>query len=96
MPAIYPSTALKNRQREIKGLADTQVVYITENGHGKYVFTSERVLERTIQDAVDEALYEERLRQALSESRDDFANGRFYSSREDLAAAVERERASHA
>ena len=32
MPAIYPSTALKNQQREIKEIADTEVVYITENG----------------------------------------------------------------
>ena len=40
MPPIYPSTALKNQQREIKQLADTQIVYITENGRGKYVFMS--------------------------------------------------------
>lgn len=38
MPPIYPSTALKNQQREIKQLADTQIVFITENGRGKYVF----------------------------------------------------------
>lgn len=45
MPPIYPSTALKNRQREIKDLADTQMVYITENGRGKYIFASEQVVE---------------------------------------------------
>lgn len=39
MPPIYPSTALKNQQREIKQLADTQIAYITENG-----FSSKRLL----------------------------------------------------
>ena len=61
MPAIYPSTALKNQQREIKSIADAEIVYITENGRGKYVFMSEDVLQKQIDEAVEEALYEQRL-----------------------------------
>lgn len=38
MPAIYPSIALKTQQREIKGIADYEIVRITENGWGKYAF----------------------------------------------------------
>lgn len=95
MPPIYPSTALKNQQREIKQLADTQIVYITENGRGKYVFMSENVLQKQIDSAVENALYEARMAEALRESREDFAQGRFYSSRTDLLAAVERKRAQH-
>ena len=56
MPAIYPSTALKNQQREIKEIADTEVVYITENGRGKYAFMSENVFQKKIDDAVEQAL----------------------------------------
>lgn len=41
------------------------------------------------------ALYEARMTEALRESREDFAQGRFYSSRADLLAAVERKRAQH-
>ncbi len=96
MPAIYPSTALKNQQREIKAIADNEVVYITENGRGKYAFMSQDVLQRQIEEAVEQALYEQRMREALDESRRDFEEGRYYSSREELLAAVEQKRSVHA
>ena len=96
MTPIFPSTALKNQQREIKKLADTQLVYITENGRGKYVFTSQEVLDQTIADAVEDALYEQRLSDALAESRDDFENGQYYTSRENLMAAVNAKREARA
>ncbi len=96
MTPIFPSTALKNQQREIKELADTQLVYITENGRGKYVFTSQEVLDQIIADAVEDALYEQRLSDALAESRDDFENGRYYTSRENLMAAVNAKREARA
>lgn len=92
MSAIYPSTALKNQQREIKAVADTQIVHITENGWGKYVFMSEDVFERAVSQAVEDALYESRLSEALASSRQDFEQGRFYSSREDLMSAVKEKR----
>lgn len=94
MSAIYPSTALKNQQREIKAKADREIVHITENGWGKYVFMSEEVLQKTVDQAVEEALYEKRMLDALEESRADFAEGRLYASREDLLAAVEKMRES--
>lgn len=96
MTAIFPSTALKNQQREIKHIADTQIVHITENGRGKYAFMSEEVFQQEIENAVEEALYEARMADALRESRQDFTEGRFYSSREDLLQAVESIRATHA
>lgn len=96
MTPIFPSTALKNQQRDIKKLADTQLVYITENGRGKYVFTSQEVLDQIIADAVEDALYEQRLSDALAESRDDFENGRYYTSRENLMAAVNAKREARA
>ncbi len=97
MTSIYPSTALKNQQREIKEKADSEIVHITENGWGKYVFMSEDVLKEVVEEAVEEALYEKRLSDALRESRRDFEEGRFYSSREEMMAAVARKReAMHA
>ena len=94
MTPIFPSTALKNRQREIKAIADREVVYITENGHGKYIFASEEVIEEKIKNAVEDALYEMRMLEALKQSREDFAEGRMYSSRDDLSSAVEAKRAA--
>lgn len=92
MTAIYPSTALKNQQREIKALADQEIVHITENGRGKYAFMSEEVLKREIDNAVEEALYQTRLKEALLQSRDDIAHGRTYASREALLNAVAEKR----
>ena len=92
MPAIFPSTALKNQQREIKAIAENEIVHITENGWGKYVFMSEEVLKQTVDQAVEDALYEKRLADALRESRKDFEEGRYYSSRGDLLAAVAQKR----
>lgn len=92
MTAIYPSTALKNQQREIKAMANDQIVHITENGWGKYVFMSEGVFKQTVDRAVENALYEKRLADALAASRKDFEEGKFYSSRKDLLAAVEEKR----
>lgn len=96
MPAIYPSTALKNEQRAIKAIADKEVVYITENGRGKYLFMSQEVYDREVAKAVEEALYEARMADALRASRADFEAGRYYASREDLKAAVEQKRAANA
>ena len=88
--------AYLNQQREIKSIADAEIVYITENGRGKYVFMSEDVLQKQIDEAVEEALYEQRLGDALRESRADFEAGRYYSSREDLMKAVASKRSAHA
>ena len=96
MPAIYPSTALKNEQRAIKAIADKEVVYITENGRGKYLFMSQEVHDREIAEAVEEALYEVRMAEALRASRADYEAGRYCTSREDLKVAVERKRAANA
>ena len=94
--AIYPSTALKNKQREIKAIADNEMVHITENGYGKYIFASEEVVQRAIEEAVEDALYEARMAEALRQSRADFAAGRTYESRDELMAAVAEKRGVHA
>ena len=96
MPAIFPSTALKNEQRAIKAIADKEPVFITENGRGKYLFMSQEVHDREIARAVEEALYEARMADALRESRDDFQAGRYYTSRDELKAAVAEKRAARA
>lgn len=96
MPAIYPSTALKNEQRALKAIADDEVVYITENGRGKYLFMSQEVHDREIKEAVEEALYKFRMAEALRASRADYAEGRSYSTREELMTAVAEKRAARA
>ena len=40
----------------MKALADEQIVYIIENGHGAHAFMSEAVLDRHVADAVEEEI----------------------------------------
>lgn len=96
MTAIFPSVALKNQQREIKAIADKEFVHITENGRGKYLFVAEDVFNDYVENAIEDALYEQRLIEALEQSRRDFAEGRYYTSHEEMWAAVERKRAQNA
>ncbi len=92
MAPIFPSTALKNQQREIKAIADKEVVHITENGWGKYVFMSEDVFEQSLNSAVEQALYEQRLADALTQSRADYLQGNYYTSKEEMLQALESKR----
>ncbi len=77
--SIYSSTALATRQREVKNVADKQVVYITENGNGAYVFCSEEVFDRELQTAREEARYEAEMRCVLREARRQLDGGEYTS-----------------
>ena len=96
MPAIHPFTALKSQRRELKTIADTGISYITENGRRKCASMSEGVLQQRIDDVVEDALHEQRMGEALRQSRQDFEEGRYCSSREDLVDAVRKKRAARA
>ena len=95
MEAIYSSVALRDRQREVKDAARKDVVRITENGNGAFVFCSEEVFERRLQRAADEALYAERMAQAVRDGRADVKAGRTFSLEEGFAA-IESRRARRA
>ena len=79
MEAIYSSVALRDRQREVKEAARKGVVHITENGNGAFVFCSEEVFEERLRLAAQEAVYAERMAQAIREGQEDLASGRTYS-----------------
>lgn len=66
MERIFNTTALRDRQREVKDAAAHDLVRITENGEGAYVFCSEEVFQREIDDAVERALYAERVKDAVA------------------------------
>lgn len=77
MTVIYSSAALKTRQREVKDAALKDVVHITENGNGAFVFCSEEIFERKIREAAESAAYEERMRLIVERGRADVAEGRY-------------------
>ncbi|MDO4442732.1 MAG: hypothetical protein Q4B69_02565 [Slackia sp.] len=76
MEAIYPFSALKTNQREVKDAALEGVVHVTENGRGAFVFCSEDVFDRKLREAAEEAVYAERMAAAIRQGREDIEEGR--------------------
>ena len=95
MEEIYPVSALAKNQGAVKRAAQNGVVRITEHGAAAYVFCSEDVFNRRIQEAVEDALYEARLRMAIMQGRADIDAGRVYRSTETAREQVERRLAEH-
>ena len=93
MDAIYSATALRDHPREVKQAARERLVRITENGNGAYVFCSEEVFQREVDDAVERALYAQRVSDAI-DRRADIAAGRYVEGIEAAKAAVADKRAS--
>lgn len=97
MEAIFPVTALQKQQGEVKKAAQKGLVRITENGKGAYVFCSEDVFERLVDQAAEDAAAEARMHLIISRGRSDIAAGRIYEGTEAAMRAVEQKvAASHA
>ena len=92
MEAIYSSVALRDRQRDVKEAARKDVVRITENGNGAFVFCSEEVFERRLRRAAEEAVYAERMACVVREGRKDVSAGRTYTMEEGFAQIEVRRR----
>jgi len=90
MEAIYSSTALQTQQREIKNVARKQVVHITENGNGAFVFCSEELFQEAIDRAREEALEEARLAMIVKRGHGDLSAGRVYHGTNDFLSELER------
>lgn len=73
--AVYPVSALQRNSREVREAAKEKLLRITENGASAYVFCSEEVLERTIDQAVEEALYERECLEAIERGEEAIEHG---------------------
>lgn len=94
MDKVYSSTALKERQGEVKAAAREGLVRITENGAGAFVFCSDEVFQREIDDAVERALYTARVEEAVLRGRAAAREGRTVEGIEAARAEVARRRAA--
>ncbi len=90
--AVYPVSALQRNSREVREAAKEKLLRITENGASAYVFCSEEVLDRTIREAVNEALYEHACLAAIERGEAEIDEGSVFDSVEELRAAVQRKR----
>lgn len=97
MTAIYSSSALKTNQREIKDIALKEVVHITENGNGAFIFCSEELFQKRLQEAADEAVYEARMAYVIERGRSQIARGEYVEGDEvfKLFDNLERKLAAH-
>ena len=90
MTPIFPISALQKRQREVKEAAKNDVVRITENGMGAYVFCTEETFRRVIEDAAENAAYEARMEAIILRGREDIAAGRYIEGTDAARAEIER------
>ncbi|HAM14313.1 MAG TPA: hypothetical protein DCP91_00310 [Eggerthellaceae bacterium] len=90
--AIYSSTALASRQREVKDAAREGVVHITENGNGAFVFCSEDVFAAELERARESARYEAELGYVLRRAAEDVAAGRYETDFAEFRRSVTAER----
>ena len=74
---IYPITALQKKTAEVKEAARRNVIRITENGVGAYVFASEEVFERSMREAAERAVEEALLSGVIERGRADIAAGKY-------------------
>lgn len=93
MDAIFSATALRDHPREVKAAARESLVRITENGNGAYVFCSEDVFRREVDEAVERALYAERAERAILDGRSAIAAGNYVEGIGAAREAVARRRA---
>ena len=90
MIPIFSSTALKTRQREVKDAARHDVVHITENGNGAFVFCWEAIFNDRLQQAAENAAYEERMAAAVREGKADVLAGRAYEGTDAAFEEIDR------
>lgn len=90
MAPIFPVSALQKRQREVKEAAADNIVRITENGLGAYVFCTEKMFARALEEAREEAAYEARLEAVIARGRADISAGRCIEGTDAARAEVER------
>lgn len=82
MAPIYPVTALSKDIKAVKAKADKQVVRISENGRGAYVFASEKALADLIEKERQDAAWEAYTLQSVARGVADVDAGRYTTSRE--------------
>ncbi|WP_165062268.1 hypothetical protein [Adlercreutzia sp. ZJ154] len=90
MEPIFPISALQKKQGEIKKAAQSNIVRITENGVGAYVFCTEDMFQEKLKEAAESAVYEACMASAIERGRADIAAGRYVKGIEAAYEEVKR------
>ena len=84
MQAIYPISALQKNAAAVRRDASEDIVRLTVDGRGMYVFATEEVFENYVQRQVDEALYEREAMRVLDRAVADEREGRLVPAEESV------------
>ena len=98
MEPICPITTLQRYPSQAKPAARDNVVRITEQGTGAYVFCSEEVFEERIAKEREDAAYEACLLESMGRGVADIQAGRYVTSLDEAferVAELRRKRAEH-
>lgn len=93
---IFPITALSKDPKTVKAAAQNDVVRITENGHGAYIFTSEETFAELLKREREKAVYEAYLAREIKEGLNDIETGRTTSSRAAMFESAAQKRKAYA
>lgn len=96
MDAIYSMTTLQRNPTKVKAAARDELVRITEQGRGAFVFCSDEVFERRIEQEREDAAYEARVMDSVRRGMADIEEGRFTTSVDDAFARAAQLRNLHA
>ena len=91
---IVSSKTFRANQCEMKEIADREVIHITENGAGAYIFCSEDVFRREAERLADEIRYEREFEEVVARGMADVVAGRTYSGSIDEIMAEASRRAA--
>lgn len=91
---IVSSKTFRANQGEMKELARREVVHITENGAGAYIFCSEDVFRREAERLADEIRYEREFEEVVARGMADVVASRTFSGTVDEIMAEASRRAS--
>ena len=95
MAAIYPISDLQKHPSEVKTKAHEQIVHLTENGKGAYVFATEEYFEEYVERRAAELAFEERCERAIEQGMADVEAGRTYSLDEVVRKIEEKKATLH-
>ena len=96
MEPIYSMTTLQRSPSEVKAAAQDNLVRITEQGGGAYIFCSEEALEARIAKEREDAAYEARLLESVARGVADIEAGRFTTTVDDAFKRADELREQYA
>lgn len=90
MEPIFPISALQKDTAAVRREAERDIVRLTVDGRGKYVFATEEVLEAYVQSRIEDAEFERRAIEALDRAMADIEAGRECPAEESFARIREK------